>query len=194
MNIITTGAVCLSEVLKGKFSLKELHLSRNNIGDDGIKAIAGTLAVSHISELRVLNCGISPAGARSLAAGLLHNNSVITLDVSFNNFGDDGIIAIARVLSNSQISELEVKGCCITLTGARSLAAGLFKSNIRILKVFDNPITLEGACLILQSAVANDICQEVLLYDDYPGIKNEDYEDYRDEDEVKRLMMILEQR
>jgi len=65
--------------------------------------------------------------------------------------GDDGITAIARVLSTSQIIELDVHKCGIALIGAISLAAELSKSNICILKVFDNPITIEGAHLILVS-------------------------------------------
>ena len=135
--MITTGAICISEVL-GKCSLQVLNISYNNIGDDGITAIAGTL-------------------------------------------------------SNSQISELDVRECGITLTGARSLAAGLLVNNsVRILYVSGNPITVEGACLILQSAVDNGVCQEVAIYEE---IFDELWgnEDYRD-DEVKEMMIISKQR
>jgi len=74
--MITTGAIVISEVFMGKYSLQILHMSDNNIGDDGITAIAGTLSNSQISELFVNYCGITLTGARSLAAGLLVNNSV----------------------------------------------------------------------------------------------------------------------
>ena len=127
--MITTGAICISEVFMGKCSLQVLEMPFNNIGDDGITAIAGTL-------------------------------------------------------SNSQISELDVRGCGITLTGARSLAAGLLVNNsVRVLYVSDNPITVEGARLILQSAVDNGVCQLVDIN-----------RDYKDDDEVKKMMIILEQR
>jgi len=124
--IITTGVICISEAL-GKCSLQVLDMSSNNIGDDGITAIAGTL-------------------------------------------------------SNSQISELDVSWCGITLTGARSLAAGLLVNNsIRILHVYGNPITVEGSHLILQSAEDNGVCQEVWI-------------DTYDDPEVKRMESILNKR
>jgi len=100
--MITTGAICISEVLK-KCSLQVLDMSCNNIGDDGITTIAGTL-------------------------------------------------------SNSQISKLDVSDCGITLTVARSLAAGLLvNSSVRIINVSGNPITVEGARLILQSTMDNGV-------------------------------------
>ena len=167
----------------GKCSLQVLEMLNSNIGDDGITAIAGTLSNSQISELDVSNCGITLIGARSLAAGLLVNNSVRILDVSNNNIGDDGITAIAETLSNSQIENLFISWCGITFSGARSLAAGLLVNNsVKILNVSGNPITVEGAHLMLHSAVDNGVCQRVNI--------NEDYED---DDEVKK-MIILEQR
>jgi len=64
-----------------------------------------------ISKLDVSGCGITLTGARSLAAGVLVNNSFRILNVSYNNIGDDGITstAIAGTLSNSQISELDIR-------------------------------------------------------------------------------------
>jgi len=121
--MITTGAICISEVL-GKCSLQVLDMSHNNIGDDGITAISGTFSNSQISELYVRRCGITLTGARSLATGLLVNNSVRRLDV------------------------------------------------------WGNPITVEGARLILRSTVDNRVCQQVYIN-----------EDYWDDDEVKRMMI-----
>jgi len=137
--MIIAGAICISELLMEKCSLKILHMLGNDIGDDGITAIAGRL-------------------------------------------------------SNSQISELDVSRCGITLTGARSLAAGLLVNNsVRILEVSGNPITVEGARLILQSAVDNGVCQKVIIYN--MGLsKHRGDKDYRKDDEVKRMMIILEQR
>jgi len=83
--------------------------------------------------------------------------------MSYNNVGDDGITAITGTLSNSQISELYVSWCGITLTGARSLATGLLVNNsVKFLEVSGNPITVEGARLILQSAVDNGVCREII--------------------------------
>ena len=137
--MITTGAICISEVLTEKCSLQVLDMSHNNIADDGITAIAGTLSNSQISEMGVSRCGITLNGARSLAAGLLVNKSV------------------------------------------------------RILGVWDNSITVEGARLILQSAVDNGVCQKVDINDEGFGERRGD-KHYQGDDEVKKMMIILEQR
>ena len=65
--IIATGAICISEVL-GKCSLQVLATAGNEIGDDGITAIAEALSNSQINELNVETCSITFTGAKSLAA------------------------------------------------------------------------------------------------------------------------------
>jgi len=108
--------------------------------------------------------------------------SLQVLEISENNIGDDGIAAISRALWNSQISELNLSDCGVTLSGAKSLAAGLLVNNSVTRLYVDNPITVEGARLILRSAVANGVCQMVDIGSNY------------DDDEVKKMKVILEQR
>ncbi|XP_065887231.1 ribonuclease inhibitor-like isoform X1 [Dysidea avara] len=98
-----------------------------------------------------------------------------------NNIGDDGITVIAGALGKSRIRKLDVRKCGITVTGAKELATGLsLNSSITVLGVFDNPITVEGARLILQSAIDNGVCEEVSIDGEY------------DEDnEVQEMMIIL---
>jgi len=76
-----------------------------------------------------------------------------------------------------------LKNCGITLAGARSFAAGLLvnKSVRVVLYVWGNPITVEGARLILQSAVNNGVCQEVWIDPNYSN-----------DDEVEKMMITLE--
>ena len=103
-----------------------------------------------------------------------------------NSIGDNGITAVATALTNSRIRELWVIGCDITLTGARSLAILLsVNQSIRKLKLSGNPITTEGARVILQSAVNNEACQADI------GI---DYYEYSRDSEVQSLMNIMEDR
>ena len=114
---------------------------------------------------------------------MMVNHSLQRLDMDNNKIGDDGISAIAGVLGNCKINKLDVSGCGITLTGARSLAATLLSNHtIRELGLMNNPITIEGALLIMKSAVHNKVCQRVVIDDEY---KN---------DEMKKMMNILEDR
>ena len=112
------------------------------------------------------------------------NHTVQVLDISGNPIGNKGIAAIATALDNAKISELHVKLCKITITGAKSLAEGLISNHsIKSLDVSYNDITVDGAIAILEAAVANGVCQEVII----------DFK-YNSDDKVKELMSILEER
>ena len=95
-----------------------------------------------------------------------------------------GLSAIARNLDNAKIRELSVSWCNITITGAKSLAEGLiYNHSIKSLHVWGNDITVDGAIAILEAAVANGVCQEVIIDDKYKSY-----------DKVNELMSVLEER
>ena len=122
-------------------------------------------------------------GAISISKMMMVNHSLQELYMGANNIGDSGISAIAKALGNCMIETLDVKSCNITLYGAATLAAALSSNHtIRVLGLHNNAITVEGALLIVKSAVDNTVCQ-------YVGIDNE----YKN-DEVKKMMNILEDR
>jgi len=122
-------------------------------------------------------------GAISISKMMMVNHSLQDLHMGCNNISDDGISAIAGALDNCKITELSVGRCGITLSGAKSLAAALSSNHtIRVLGLRDNPITVEGAILIVKSAGHNKVCQDVYIDSEY---KN---------DEVKMMMNILEDR
>ena len=122
-------------------------------------------------------------GVISISKMMMVNHSLQKLHIFNNNIGDDGISAIAGALGNCKINVLDVQQCGITLTGAKSLAEVLSSNHtIRELVLWDNPITVEGALLIVKSAVDNTACQHLWIDDEY---KN---------DEVKKMMKIFEDR
>ena len=122
-------------------------------------------------------------GAISVSKMMMVNCSLQELDMRNNSIDDSGISAIAGAFAHSKINILDVRGCGITLTGARSLAAAL-SSNHTITQLWlnDNPITVEGALLIVKSAVDNTVCQRVEIDDEYEN------------DEIKKMVNILEAR
>ena len=123
-------------------------------------------------------------GAISISKMMMVNYSLQELYMGYNNIGDDGISAIAGTLGNCKINILNVSECGITLTGATSLAEALSSNHtIRELWLSGNPITLEGALLIVKSAVDNTVCQDV-------GIDNI----HKHNAEIKKMMNILEDR
>ena len=121
------------------------------------------------------------------------NHTLQILDISDNPIGDEGIAAIARTLNNTRISKLDVLNCNITVTGAKQLAENLENNHsIKSLTLdfpipipwgVKNNITVDGAIAILEAAVANKVCQEVNIYNEY-----------KSDDKVRELMSILEER
>ena len=123
-------------------------------------------------------------GAISISK-MMVNHSLQQLGIGWNNIGDDGITAIVGALGNCRINILNVQHCGITLTGARSLAEALSSNQtIRELWLLHNPITVEGALLIVKSAVYNTVCEYVGIDDEYEHENNG----------VEKMMNILEDR
>ena len=123
-------------------------------------------------------------GAISISQALMVNQTLLELDMENNNITDDGITAIAGSLRSSSITVLNVRKCGITFTGVTSLAAALTTNqSITELWLYDNPITVDGARLIMKSAVDNGVCEIVYIDDEY-----------KDDDEVKEMKTILDDR
>ena len=115
-----------------------------------------------------LSTVIITTGAMSISEMIKKNHTLQVLNISDNSIGDEGIAAIASTLDNARICELRLWECNITITGVKSLAAGLIRNNtIKSLDVEGNDITVDGAIAILEAAVANGICQEVIIDDEY---------------------------
>ena len=123
-------------------------------------------------------------GAISISQALMVNQTLLELNMRGNEIGDDGITAIASSLSNSSITVLDVIECGISVVGVRSLAEAISSNqNIRELWLMNNPITVDGVRLIMKAAVDNAVCKDVRINSEY-----------RDDDEVKRMKNILDDR
>ena len=122
-------------------------------------------------------------GAISISEMMMVNHSLKLLYMDNNNIGDSGISAIAGALGNCKIITLSVENCNFTLHGATMLAAALSSNHtIRELWLTDNAITVEGALLIVKSAVDNTVCYGVRIDDECMNA------------EVKIMMNFLENR
>ena len=112
------------------------------------------------------------------------NFTLESLHIGGNDIGDDGIAAIAEVLNETKISKLFASKCGIGCSGAKSLAVALLNNeNMKLLVLEGNPLTVEGARLLLQSAMNNEVCQ-VIKVD----------KEYKSDDEVKKMIAFLKKR
>ena len=127
---------------------------------------------------------IITTGAVSIGEMIKINHTLQLLQIGDNPIGDEGMATIATNLNYSMISKLYVHKCNITVTGTKALAECLKNNhNIKLLFMWDNDITVNGAIVILEAAVDNNVCEEVVIDNKY-----------KSNGKVKEKMSILEER
>ena len=106
--VYTTGATAISKLLKDNHVIQILNIICNNIGDDGIIAIAMALTNSTIRELWVYKCGITLTGARSIATLLSLNHSIRELWLENNPITTEGAHVILQSALNNEASQVDI--------------------------------------------------------------------------------------
>ena len=106
--MITTGAISISQALMVNQTLLELRMYRNQIGDDGITAIAGSLSNSNITLLNVERCGISVVGARLIMKSAV--DSAVYKDVWIDDdyYDDDKVNRMMSILYDRSRQEVRI--------------------------------------------------------------------------------------
>ena len=102
----STGATVISELLMDNCMIKVLGMDNNNIGDNGITAIAKALTNSGIRVLEINNCGITLTGAGSIATFLLLNQSVRELWLLDNLLTTEGAHLILQSAVNNKACQV----------------------------------------------------------------------------------------
>ena len=102
--MITTGAISISNMMMVNHSLQELLMGGNNIGNDGISAIARVLSNCKINGLYVYQCGITVTGARSLATALSSHPTIRVLSLEYNLITEEGAQQILEAAVNNTVT------------------------------------------------------------------------------------------
>ena len=102
--MITTGAISISNMMMVNCSLQKLNMSGNNIGDDGISAIARGLGNCKITELYIGECGITVTGARPLATALSSHPTIRVLSLEDNRISVEGTQQILEAAVNNTVT------------------------------------------------------------------------------------------
>jgi len=95
------GAKSISQALKVNQTLLELHMGNNDIGDDGINAIAGSLNKSSITVLDVCACHITFTGVKLLAEALSTNQNIRQIGLWGNTIEVEGARLILQTAVNN---------------------------------------------------------------------------------------------
>ncbi|UJR19425.1 hypothetical protein I4U23_022555 [Adineta vaga] len=101
-SITSKGAFILASGLKNNSILQVLILCSVRIGDLGIQYIARALTNNNnsIKVLNVSSNGLTDKSAEDLAMMLKTNKTLVFLDLSRNELGDEGIAILANALQN----------------------------------------------------------------------------------------------
>ncbi|XP_067218384.1 NLR family CARD domain-containing protein 3-like isoform X3 [Chanodichthys erythropterus] len=123
---------------KNLFLLRELNLSKHELGDTGVNQIAALLQDKHcqLNTLTLSRCRITEKQCVILTSALKSNPSHLTeLDLSWNNLGDSGVKNLSDLLMNPQfkLEKLHLSECSITEKQCVILTSAL-KSNLSHLR------------------------------------------------------------
>ena len=103
--MITTGAISISQALMVNQTLLKLHICNNQICDEGITAIAGSLSNSSITQLNVMGCGISVVGARLIMKSAV--DSAVYKCVWIDN-NDDEVKRMRSILNDRKRQDVRI--------------------------------------------------------------------------------------
>jgi NLR family CARD domain-containing protein 3 len=149
-NLKAAGAREFSTVFRQRNDIMDLNLGRNEIGVQGVSAVANVLnengalqGYCHLQRLTLDWNQIGDEGATILATAVRNNSTLTFLDISNNNIGSPGATELANgFASNISLKTVLLNGNCIDDSGALALARALRRKNCCIdeLTWHDNPL------------------------------------------------------
>jgi len=142
-----------------KAPLEELHLSENNVNNDGLSILAEGLLKSH--SLRVIELrsnSISELGAAFLQCVVVSNPNIDCLGLADNELGNAGVSALSRGLAHSfcGLKRLNLSGNGCDSNVARSVGSMLrYNKSLVDLNLSFNDIADNGASSIARALTRN---------------------------------------
>ncbi|XP_076989655.1 NACHT, LRR and PYD domains-containing protein 4 [Tamandua tetradactyla] len=145
----------LVSVLNSNKKLKHLNVAHNCL-DKGMDLLCEALRHPDctLETLVLTYCNLSGSCWENLSEALLHNKSLIHLDLSANALEDNGFKLLCEVFkhTNSHLQSLCLVKCLITAEGCRYLASVLtHNQNLRYLEIGCNPIEDDGVKLLCKA-------------------------------------------
>ncbi|XP_053188977.1 NACHT, LRR and PYD domains-containing protein 14-like [Scomber japonicus] len=149
----------LAPALRQAEKLRELDLSGNEIGDDGLKHLSNGLRAPecHLETLKLSQCNIEHKGCHYLASALQKNSGHLkVLDLSSNVIGDKGANEIFRKVDVTKLTKLELYNCCLTWLSCESIGETLKHetSNLVELNLSSNNLKDAGFAQICEGMYA----------------------------------------
>lgn len=160
------GAAAVAELLMTNQSLTSVSLSRNSIGDQGVKELVKGLrknTQTGIKELRLTEVGISGLGLDHLATLVESKScSLSTLQLSFNAFENATSLFFDALAKNNSLTKLLFMKCKLSDAHVKALASALKQNTTLIeLDLSDNELT-QSACASLAHCLKDNKRLQIL--------------------------------
>ncbi|XP_055521922.1 NACHT, LRR and PYD domains-containing protein 14-like [Leucoraja erinacea] len=108
VGLTDSGAEDLASALSTNHTVTELWLSRNKLGDSGVKLMSAALRSPDckIQRLELDSVGLTDSGAEDLVSALITNRSLTGLILTYNSLTDRCVPALCRLILNLPRLEL----------------------------------------------------------------------------------------
>ncbi|XP_061236520.1 NACHT, LRR and PYD domains-containing protein 14 [Bos javanicus] len=153
-----TVACCedLSLVLISNKRLTHLCLADNMLGDGGVKFMSEALKHPQciLQSLVLRRCHFTSLSSESLSASLLHNKSLMHLDLGSNCLQDDGVKLLCDAFRHPSCSlqDLELVGCVLTSACCLDLASAILNNpNLQSLDLGNNDLQDDGVKFLFEA-------------------------------------------
>ncbi|XP_064223399.1 NACHT, LRR and PYD domains-containing protein 13 [Aotus nancymaae] len=147
------GCRHLSDALLQNRTLMHLNLSKNCLGDEGVRFLCAALGRPdcNLQSLNLSGCSFTREGCQDLATALKHNHNVKILDIGENDLRDDGVKLLCEALkaSHHALYTLGLAKCNLTTACCPPLVSVLRSSKTLVnLNLLGNELDPDGVKML----------------------------------------------
>ncbi|XP_037676438.1 NACHT, LRR and PYD domains-containing protein 5 [Choloepus didactylus] len=148
-NLQVASCGFLALALISNRSLTHLSLSLNTLQDDGMNLLCEVMRepYCHLQDLEVVGCCLSATCCEGLSSVVTRSSRLASLDLSSNDLGDRGVIALCEGLKQetSALRRLGLEACALSSASCEALSSALCHNrNLTSLKLMQNHFSGAG--------------------------------------------------